>query len=78
MGSFQKIGDRIELVDGSWVTVNRFEPLDTNRANIGFVYIGRNKRRNETRVAKRIPEDSGLKNVWKFQYDGNIIFFEMI
>ena len=78
MGSFQKIGERIELVDGSWITVNRFEPLDNNRANVDFVYIGRNKRRNETRVAKRIPEDSGLKNVWKFQYDGNIIFFEMI
>lgn len=78
MGSFQKIGDRIELVDGSWVTVNRFEPLDTNRANIGFVYIGRNKRRNETRIATRVPESAGIGNVWKFQYDGNLIYFEMV
>ncbi len=76
MSSFAKFGDRIELVDGSWVVVNRFEPLDENRANIEFVYIGRKKKRNEKRIARKVPDM--LSNLWRFQYDGNIIFFEMV
>ena len=76
MSSFSKFGERIELLDGSWITVNRFEPLDENRANIEFVYIGRNKKRNAKRVAKKVSDVP--KNLWKFQYDGHIIYFEMV
>ena len=75
MKGFYKFEDRISLGHDSWISIYRFELIDEKRANIEFVYIGKDKRRHESRIARKVPEMGN--NFWRFKYDGNIFVFEM-
>lgn len=74
MKGFAKFEDKIELSNG-WISIYKFAPIDENRANVDFVFISGTKRRREKRIAKKVPNMKN--NIWRFQYDGNAIFFEM-
>jgi len=74
MKEFTKFEDRIELGNG-WISIYRFVPIDENRADVEFVFISGTKRRREKRIARKVSDMVG--NIWKFQYDGNVIFFDM-
>ena len=72
---FPKISDRIDLDFDEWLNIFRFEPLDTERAEVQFTYFNKAKRRRDKRIARKV--ENVVPNLWKFQYMGHVIYFEM-
>lgn len=75
---FPKMNDRIDLDFDEWLTIFRFQPLDEERAEVQFTYfnVEKSKRRRDKRIAKKV--ENVVQNLWKFQYMGHVIYFEMI
>ena len=73
---FPKMSDRIDLDFDVWLNIYRFESLDAERAEVQFTYFNKAKRRRDKRIARKV--ENVVQNLWKFQYMGHVIYFEMI
>lgn len=68
-----KFGQVCEITPTLNLEITRFEPKSDMKAEVSFAVWSPGRRRNYTRVAKRVAG-----NIYKFKFEGYEIDFEMI